>query len=331
MKALIIGGGNIAGIHCMVFRSLGVELAGVCDLNIDAASALTEEYGGTAYCDVDEALLQDIDFAVICTPSGTHAELAIKTMEMGKNVVVEKPLALTAADVDKVLETEKRTGKTCAVVAQLRFSDSYIKIKEALDRGELGTIVMSSLSMKYFREKSYYISAWKGTKKMDGGELMNQGLHGVDVMCGLLGAPVSVAGKVATRYHSIEAEDTAVAHLAFENGSIGTIDSSTAVRFSKDRRLEICGTKGLIVLEEDKITLAEGVNIKQNKKGNEYSGSSNPMDIGTTLHTRLYKNILAAFERKEKLYYTAEDAATTVKVICGIYESSETGKAVKIR
>ena len=165
---------------------------------------------------------------------------------------------------------------------------------------------------------------------MDGGELMNQGLHGVDVMCGLMGTPVSVSGKVATRYHNIEAEDTAVAHLMFKDGNIGTLDSSTAVKYSKARRLEICGTKGLIVLEEDKITLAEGVDLEHDYS-NEYNGSSDPMNIGTGLHGRIYENIIAAFEGKEKLYYTAEGAANTVKVICGIYESSETGKAVDIR
>ncbi len=330
MKALIIGGGNAAKVNCMALCSLDVEIAGICDLNIDVAAKMTKEYGGKAYSDLDEALSQDIDFAVICTPSGTHAGLAIKVMESGKNVVVEKPLALTVADANSVLETQKKTGRICAPVSQLRFSDSYIKIKKALDKNELGTIVMSSLSMKYFREKQYYAGTWRGTKAMDGGELMNQGLHGVDVMCGLLGAPVSVAGKIATRYHDIEAEDTAVAHLVFDGGNIGTLDSSTAVSFSKARRLEICGTKGLIVLEEDKITLAEGVDLEHGVV-NEYNGSSDPMNIGTILHARLYRNIIAAYEGKEKLYYTAADAANTVKVICGIYESSETGKAVEIR
>lgn len=330
MKAIIIGGGNAAKVNCMALRALGVEIAGICDLNIDAARKMTNEYGGVPYSDIDVALAQDIDFAVICTPSGTHASLAIKVMESGKNVVVEKPLALTVEDANSVLETQKRTDRICAPVSQLRFSDSYVKIKEALDNGELGTIVMSSLSMKYFREKKYYAGTWRGTKAMDGGELMNQGLHGVDVMCGLLGAPVSVAGKVATRYHDIEAEDTAVAHLVFAGGNIGTLDSSTAVSFSKARRLEICGTEGLIVLEEDKITLAEGVDLEHGAV-NEYNGSSDPMNIGTLLHTRLYANIVATFEGKEQLLYTANDAANTVKVICGIYESSETGKAVEIR
>lgn len=330
MRALIIGGGNAAQIHCKVCNARNIEIAGICDLNIDTATAMTKKYGGTVYTDVDKALSQDIDFAVICTPSGTHAKLAIKVMEMGKNVVVEKPLALTVQDANNVLEIQKKTGRICAPISQLRFSDSYIKIKETLAKGELGTIVMSSLSMKYFREKDYYNSSWRGTKKMDGGELMNQGLHGVDVMCGLMGTPVSVSGKVATRYHNIEAEDTAVAHLMFKDGNIGTLDSSTAVKYSKARRLEICGTKGLIVLEEDKITLAEGVDLEHDYS-NEYNGSSDPMNIGTGLHGRIYENIIAAFEGKENLYYTAEDAANTVKVICGIYESSETGKAVDIR
>lgn len=329
MKALIIGGGVAAEIHCKVLDALKVDIFGICDVRLAAAQALAEPFHARAFDDVDAALAEDFDFAVICTPSGTHPQLAIQSMRAGKNVVVEKPLALTPWDCDAVLQTARQTGRLCAPISQLRFSPMYKKVKECLDKKELGTLVMASLSMKYFRSREYYAGTWKGTKRMDGGELMNQGIHGIDIMCGLLGVPTSVSGKVTTRYHEIEAEDTAVAHLTFPSGMLGAIDSSTAVSHSKPRRFEICGNDGLIVVEEDRIVLAEGVMLEKEEFG-EYRGSFDPRDIGLNLHSLIYQNILAAMEGKAPLEYTAEDAANTVRVICAIYESSETGRTIDL-
>ncbi len=329
MKALIIGGGIAADIHCRVLRSLDVEIAGVYDIKLDNAKKLADNYGAEAFDNLDEALNSEIDFAVICTPNGTHPNLLIRVMEAGKNVVVEKPFALNTEDCDIVLEVVKKTGAICAPISQLRFSEMYRKVKHCLECGELGKLVMSSLSMKYFRGEEYYVG-WKGTTALDGGELMNQGVHGIDIMCGLLGVPTEVSGHICTQYHSIEAEDTAVAFFKFPSGIVGTVDSSTAISHSKPRRFEICGNEGMIVVEEDRIVLAEGVMLEQDETLAEYNGNRDPKDIGLGLHTKNYMNILAAFRGEEELYYKPEDAANTVRVICAIHESSKTGKTVKL-
>ena len=328
MKALIVGGGMAANLHCKVLKGHGVTVAGICDVYLPAAQALAEKYGAQAFDDLAEALQSDVDFAVICTPSGTHAKLAIQAMKAGKNVVVEKPLALNPADSDAVIRTQQETGKLCAPISQLRFSPMYKRVKACLEKDGLGTLIMASLSMKYYRSREYYVG-WKGTWAMDGGELMNQGIHGIDIMCGLLGKPTAVSGKVATRYHNIEAEDTAVAHLTFPGGMLGTIDSSTAINQYKPRRLEICGSDGLIVAEEDRIVLVEGVELEADAFS-EYQGSSDPKNIGLGLHSLIYENILAAMEGKAPLEYTPADAANTVRVICAINESSKTGKTVEL-
>ena len=202
-------------------------------------------------------------------------------------------------------------------------------MKHCIDTGELGKLVMSSLSMKYFRDEEYYVG-WKGTVALDGGELMNQGVHGIDIMCGLLGVPTEVSGHVCTQFHNIEAEDTAVAFFKFPSGIVGTVDSSTAISHSKPRRFEICGNEGMIVVEEDRIVLAEGVMLEKDEELAEYNGNRDPKDIGLGLHTKNYKNILAAFRGEEELYYKPEDAANTVRVICAIHKSSDTGKTVKL-
>lgn len=321
MKALVAGSGSIAKVHCKILADLGVEIVGIYNRSIASAEELAKAYGAKAFDDYEKALAETVDFVVICTPSGTHPRLAIKAMEAGKHVVVEKPLGLNPEDCDAVLETAEKTGQICAPISQLRFSSVYHKVKGALEQNALGTLIMSSMSMKYFRDRAYYDSPWKGTKAMDGGQLMNQGFHGVDVMCGLLGVPTAVSGKVTTRYHHIEAEDTAVAHFTFPSGMVGTIDASTAIGYAKPRRFEICGRDGTIVMEEDMVVAAEGVPIEIDTEG-EYKGSNDPKNIGYGLHTGNYKNILAAFRGEAPLAYTARDAANTAKVIWAVYESS---------
>ncbi len=330
MKALIIGGGIAADIHCRVLTSLDVEIGAVYDIRLENAKKLADNYNAKAYDDLDAALACDIDFAVICTPNGTHAKLLIQVMNAGKNVVVEKPFALSSEDCDEVLDVYKKSGVICAPISQLRFSKMYRKVKHCLEKGELGKLVMSSLSMKYFRDAEYYNDSWKGTKALDGGELMNQGVHGIDIMCGLLGVPTEVSGHVCTQFHNIEAEDTAVAFFKFPSGIVGTVDSSTAISHSKPRRFEICGNEGMIVVEEDRIVLAEGVKLEADKEIAEYNGNRDPKDIGLGLHTKNYENILAAFRGDAELYYKPEDAANTAKVICAINESSKIGKTVKL-
>lgn len=330
MKALIIGGGVAAEIHCKVLTGLNVKIEAVFDIKPDSAKELAEKFGAVAYDDLDAALKTDIDFAVICTPNGTHPKLLIQVMKAGKNVVVEKPFGLTMKECDEVLDVLKETKVICAPISQLRFSPVYSKVKKCVEEGELGKLVMASLSMKYFRGAEYYKDSWKGTIALDGGELMNQGVHGVDIMCGILGVPTEVSGHVCTQFHDIEAEDTAAGFFKFPSGIVGTIDSSTAISHSKPRRFEICGNQGMIVLEEDRIVLAEGVMLEADMEMVEYNGSRDPKDIGLGLHTKNYENILAAFRGEEELYYTAEDAANTVRVICALHESSETGKTVKL-
>ena len=130
MKALVIGGGVAAQIHCKVLDALKVTVFGICDVRLTAAQTLAAQFNARAFDDLAVALAEDFDFAVICTPSGTHAKLAMQVMNAGKNVVVEKPLALTPRDCDEVLQTAKQTGRHCCPISQQRFSPMYKKVKE---------------------------------------------------------------------------------------------------------------------------------------------------------------------------------------------------------
>ena len=158
---------------------------------------------------------------------------------------------------------------------------------------------------------------------------MNQGIHGIDVLIGIMGPPVSVSGHKATLFHDIEAEDAAAAVLEFPDGALGVIDGSTAILQAKPRRLELCGTKASVTLSEDAVISAEGIGMELTP-GTEIGSQSDPRAIGTELHERQFRNILQAAGGEEPLYYTSRDALLTVGVIGAVYESSETGKTVRL-
>ena len=329
-KAALIGCGMIADTHLTALLNAGADVVGVFDANLQRAADFAASHGMKAYASMEELLSDDITVVSVCTPSGTHASLACTVMEHGKYAIVEKPMALTVDDCKRIIAAEQKTGRFCAPISQLRFSPVYRRVKAAIDEGKFGRMILGLLSMKYYRAPSYYAGSWRGTKAMDGGgALMNQGIHGIDMMCGLLGYPVSVSGHTATLLHDIEVEDTAAASLVFPGGTLGVIDGSTAVTHAKPRRLELCGTDASLTLEEDIIVHAEGIDLASETTSG-YNSYSDPTAISTELHEQQFANILAAIAGEEPLYYTSYDAMRTVAVITAIYESSVTGKTVTL-
>ena len=330
IKAALIGCGMIADTHLTALLNAGADVVGVYDANLVRAADFAAARGMKAYNSMDELLSDDITVVSVCTPSGTHASLAETIMEHGKYAIVEKPMALTVEECARIIEVEKKTGRFCAPISQLRFSPVFRQVRTAIEEGRFGRMIMGLLSMKYYRAPSYYAGSWRGTKAMDGGgALMNQGIHGIDMMCGLLGYPISVSGHTATLLHDIEVEDTAVASLVFPNGTLGVIDGSTAVTHAKPRRLELCGTTASLTLEEDVIVHTDGIDLLSRTESG-YKSFSDPTAISTDLHEYQFCNILAAIAGNEPLFYTSEEALKTVAVITAIYESSRTGKTISL-
>lgn len=330
IKAAVIGCGMIADFHVAALRSLeGVEVCGVYDTNEDKRRTFGGKYGLNVYSSVDEVWKSDCDLVAICTPSGTHASLALAALGAGKNVAVEKPLALNYADCLKMASAA--AGRICAPISQLRFSDSVIAVKRAIDEGRLGRVTLIDLSMKYFRDESYYAGSWRGTFAMDGGgALMNQGIHGIDIMRFLGGKAKGVQGLVRTLTHDIEVEDTAVANVVFESGALGTIAAATSVNPGYPRRLEICGDEGSIIMEEDRIVKADVKNFSIGKNESTVAACSDPSAISSEGHRRQYENIISALRGEKELAYTAEEAGETVRLIASIYDSSRNGRFIEL-
>lgn len=256
----VIGCGMISKFHISaISRIEEAYLAGVYDASRERAEGTAAEHGVRAYGSFEEIWEDEaVDAVCICTPSGLHGAAACEALAHGRHVLVEKPMALTLEDCDRMLRLAGEHHVKLSVVSQLRFSPAVQQARGFLERGVLGRLVTADLHMKYFRSQEYYDSGgWRGTWAMDGGgALMNQGIHGVDLLLYLAGPVESVYGRAATLARRIEVEDTVSAVAVFKSGALGVIQAGTAVYPGFPRRIELCGDKGSVILEEDKIVCA---------------------------------------------------------------------------
>ena len=318
-KVCIIGCGLIADYHTEAIRQVdGLEVIGYFDTNPARAEEMASKTNTKAFRSLEEIWVSETDSVSICTPSGTHGPLAVEAMLAGKHAIVEKPLALTGAELDRILEVQRVSGKICAPISQHRFSQGVLAAKRILDEKRIGRIIGVNTTIRYHRDPAYYsTSPWKGTVAMDGGVLMNQGIHALDIMCMLNGWPEQVQGMCGTLHHRIEAEDTAAAVMRFPDGHFGTVIATTAAASGKPWRMEICGTEGSLTLEEDVLTL---VNDVPQTAANRAGGFDRPDGIPVTEHVLQLQNISDALQSKAPLSYTAEDAVKTVRLIIEITE-----------
>lgn len=332
----IIGCGAIARFHADAINKIeNAQLVGVTDNVKSSCERFTTDFPCKIFDTVEDMLKSDdIKIVSICTPSGLHATLAVKAAKAGKHILVEKPMAITKQQLDDIISAAEDNNVKVAVISQLRFSESIQKVKKAIENGDLGKIILGDVYMKYYRSPEYYASAgWRGTWEMDGGgALMNQGIHGIDVLQYLVGPVKSVWGICKTMARDIEVEDTANVLVEFENGAIGTIQGTTSVTPGYPRILEISGTKGTIVLEEDSITRwdVEGskTEIKENSKYND--SFRDPMAFSNQYHILQIGDLLDAIENNRKPLVDMYEGRKPVDIILGAYESSKTGKKVEL-
>jgi predicted dehydrogenase len=334
----VIGCGMIAKLHAEAIAAIdGAYLVGVADSNKDIALEFAARYDCAAFSSPDELIASnDVDIICICIPSGLHAEYAVRVASAGKHFIVEKPLAITREQLSSVIEAcEKNRVKGC-VISQLRFAPDVQKAKRAIEDGLIGRIVFADLTMKYHRSEEYYSSSqWRGTKAMDGGgALMNQGIHGIDLIQYLAGPIISVCGVCKTLVHSIEVEDTASLTVEFESGAVGTITGSTSVFPGFPRYIEINGTKGSIALTEDKITrwIVDGNNdtADLNAESDNIASHNDPSQITMDLHKKQIEDMINALMTGGDPTVDVHEGKRAVNVILSAYEAGEKGKKVFI-
>ena len=329
----LIGCGVAAGFHARAIAGFqDLALRGVYDTYQPGAQIFSQSQNTACY-ETLESLLADplVDAVCICTPSGLHAAQAIAALEAGKHVLIEKPLAISAEEGWKVVQAAKKQHRIVDVVAQLRCCPAVQQLRDAISQGRLGTITLVQLDMVYYRSEEYYNSSpWRGTWAMDGGgALMNQGVHGIDLLLYLLGPVKQVYSHAKTMARSIETEDTAAATLEFENGAICTVAATTSVYPGSPRRLRVCGTKGTVVLTEDSITewSVEGDDPAAYLSASEYVSFNKPEAVPESAHAAVIRDFADSILAGRQPISGVQDGYNAVALIEAMYQSSKTGQS----
>ncbi|WP_300608622.1 Gfo/Idh/MocA family oxidoreductase, partial [Trebonia sp.] len=225
----IIGTGTIAAIHADAIAMLpGTRLSAVTDVADGVARTFAAARGCAAEPSLDALLSRrDVDVVCVCVPSGLHAQVGVRAAKAGKHLVVEKPVDVSLDAADRLLAAAREAGVALTVMSQHRFDPGVAELKRLIDDGALGTLVFGEASTKWYRTQAYYDSArWRGTRAMDGGSLLNQGIHYVDLLRWCMGPPAEVTAACTTQAHRIEVEDTALAIVRFASGAVGTITAT---------------------------------------------------------------------------------------------------------
>jgi predicted dehydrogenase len=336
-----IGAGAIAHFHARaVAAATGAQALGVVSRRRATAESFAKEHGiGFAGDSVDELLkLPGLDAVCITTPSALHLEPALAAIRAGKHLMIEKPLDATVEGTDRILAEAGKAGVRVGSIFQARFGDAARALKAAIDAGRFGRMVLASCYVKWNRSDEYY-TGWKGRLSEDGGgAVINQAIHGVDLLQWFAGMPVEVFAWTTRRVHTrIESEDTSVAALRFASGAFGTIEATTATWPGFSRRLEICGENGSAVVEDDDITRWDFRQVRPEDAGIRGlresaamgSGAAAPMNIRIEGHVRQIQDFIDGIREKRPFFIEGREARNAVSLVRAIYDSAATSQVVR--
>ena len=333
----IAGTGYMANRHAKcVKKSKQANLVAVYSRTTESrAKQFADKYSIRYYTNYEVMLSQaDIDAVIIACIHSLHAELGIGAAKAGKHVLVEKPIGISLQEADEFIKTCAESCVKLSVVFQLRFDKNILRLKEAIDAGKFGQLMMGSVSIKWSRAQDYYDrSPWKKTYQYSGGGvLIMQAIHAIDILQWLLGPVAVVYGQMGSHTHDIEVEDTAVGILNFCNGALGIIEGTTSVFRSLPNRLEIHGEKGSVVLENNKIihwtsgyTLTDKINDKLKTKAFRYLSSRRD-----SLLTAQLQDFIGAIKENRPPLVNGEEASKSLAIITALYSSSLSGKPVNL-
>lgn len=313
------------------------ELVAISDVMTDKARRLADEYGiPHVYADYAELLRRDdIDVVSVCVPNGMHAEVAVAAAGAGKHILCEKPLDITSDNMSRMIAAVRKNGVKLGCVFQRRVMPSAVAARQAIAEGKLGKLVLGDAYLKYYRDADYYKSAgWRGTWKWDGGgALMNQGVHGIDVIQYLMGGAASVFAYAAPLLHDIEVEDTAVAVLKYRNGAFGVIQGATTVYPAQETRFELHGEKGTIIIADSGIKqwkMLDSDEAAPQVGALATMGRTNPEDIASDGHYIFVDDMVHAVKEDREPMVNGEEARKSVDLVLAVYESARTGKEVHL-
>lgn len=328
----ILGCGAIARVHAQAIASLeNARLTGVYDQNAGQAEAFAREFGCRGFHSVEEMLADtEVDIVSICVPSGLHAQYAVMAARAKKHIVVEKPMAITARQLEEVVRAVEENGVKITVIVQMRFQENVKRLKAAIEEGRLGRIYFADCRMRYYRSEEYYrTGGWRGTWEMDGGgALMNQGIHGIDLVQHLMGGVKSVYADCRTMARPIETEDAAYLLVEYCNGAIGMIQGTTIAEPGEPRTVTVSGEKGTVVLQEDAIVRWDvaGESLPTGRTG--MGSFRDPMAFSCAGHALQLQDLLDAIREDRPSAVDAVEGRKAVDIILAAYHSSRTGQKI---
>lgn len=343
MKYALIGCGRIAANHVKAVARNDLDFVAMCDIDPDMFDILLEkadsgDFENTErYTDYRNMLEEhpEIELVAIATESGSHAQIALDCIDAGKNVIIEKPMAMSIEDAEEIIRRADERGVKVSACHQNRFNEAVQRTRAALEAGRFGRMSHGSIHVRWNRGEQYYQQApWRGTWAEDGGCLMNQCIHGIDLLRWMLGEPVRVYAQTRQRFHDyLEAEDVGMAVVQFADGSLATIEGTTNVYpknleetlylFGEDGTVKIGGTS---TNDIDVWDFSEELPQDHANRGLKEQ-TSNVYGNG---HTALYADVIDAIQNDRKPYVDAKAGRDALEMVLAIYKSQKTGAPVDL-
>lgn len=342
MRYGLIGCGRIAPNHIEAARNCGIDIVAICDIVTDRMIETSKRSGFSEnirfYEDYRQMLAQEeLELVAICTESGKHASIALDCIAAGCHVIIEKPIALSLSDADDVIEAGHREGVVVCACHQNRFNKSIIKIREAVEEGRFGRLLHGAAHIRWNRGKQYYDQdEWRGTWEQDGGVLMNQCIHNIDLLRWMMGDDIDEVFAFTDNLNHpyLETEDLGLALIKFSNGAYGLIEGTSNVYPSNlEETLYLFGEKGTVkaggksVNKIDEWRFGDGKDTAEEIKARYHENPPNVYGFG---HTPLYEDVVQAINEHREPYITGEDGRRALELVLAIYKSSSLGTSVKL-
>lgn len=342
LKFALIGCGRIAPNHLAAARDNGLEMSAICDIKPEMMREKAGQFAldetTSQYLDYRAMLaFEQPDLVAIATESGNHASIALDCIAAGCNLIIEKPIALSLEDADDIIAQARAKGVVVSACHQNRFNKAVVKLREAVVGGRFGRLLHGAAHVRWNRGEDYYRQApWRGTWAQDGGALMNQCIHNIDLLRWMMGDDVvEVAGMTDNLHHPyIEAEDLGLAIVRFGNGAYGLIEGTTNVYPTNlEETLYLFGSQGTVKLGGKSVNLVEKWAFADGADSEHeviQSHSEDPPSVYGFGHTPLYSDVIAAISQGRSPLVTAEDGRRALELVLAIYEAAGTGASVKL-
>lgn len=341
MKYALIGCGRISPNHIMAAKNNHLEFAAMCDLDTEMMKDKTEKFGLQnvhQYTDYHEMLeKEEPELVAIATWSGEHARIALDCLDAGANLIIEKPIALSLSDADKIIKKAKEKNLKVCANHQNRFNKSIQKIRDALDHNRFGKMFYGTAHIRWNRDINYYKQAtWRGTWEQDGGALMNQCIHNIDLLRWMMGDEIdTVYGMTDKLNHPyIDCEDLGIAVIRFKNGSYGIVEGTTDIYPKNlEETLYLFGEKGTVKAGGQSDNMLEVWRFADELDDPDQvikEFSETPPNIYGFGHTPLYADVIDAIKNDRAPYVDAEAGKRALELVLAIYKSAAEGQAVQL-